>query len=677
LERSDFYDFGPFRLDTKERVLLRDGSPISLTPKAFETLMALVERSGHVLEKEELMKRIWPDSFVEDANLAVNISSLRKILGERPDGSQYIETVPRRGYRFIGEVKESLQSQPEVIIREHTRASIVVEQEVITEDGHRPAFTDIQQRTASALMQVTGPDQLLPSLKPAGEISPVSVRPAPYRWIAIAIALLVVFGAAVFVILMLARSSRDSTKPRTLAILPFRNLKPDVETDFLGFSLADAVITKLGYVSALIVRPSSYVDKYRNQIIDPKMVASELNVNTLLTGTFLKEGDDLRITAQLIDLTNDQILWKHPMDLKYDRLLTVQDQVARQIINGLQLNLTSNEAELVGRDAPDNPKAYELFLRGVDHYQANRFTTAVKLLEQSIELNPGYAPGWAHLGRARAANAAFQLGGQADYKKAQMCYERALVLNPEQIEAHIYMANLFTDTGRAAEAVPLLREVLDTNPNLAEAHWELGYAYRFGGLLEESIRECELARQLDPEVKIYSSAMNSYLYHGDYQKFLDSLPISDVAFIVFYRGLAHYYLKNYQQSATYFDRAFELDENFYTRIGKALSLGLAGKKNEGLVLLREMRQMIDARGVRDAEGIYKVAQAYAALGDRASALLMLRHAIEGSFICYPYFISDPLLEGVRGVPEYATLMELASRRHEEFKRNLFPQSGDR
>src|SRR5215216_5882307 len=438
LERSDFYEFGPFRLDTNERVLLRDGSPLSLTPKAFETLIVLVENSGHVLEKGELMKRIWPDSFVEDANLAVNISSLRKVLGETPDGSQYIETVPRRGYRFIAEVRESRPPQTEVIVREHTRASIVVEQEIITEDGQAPAFADIQQRAASALMQVKASDQILQSLKPATEISPVSSSPARYKWVAIVSASLLLVAAAALVIIMLAASSRDSVKPRTLAILPFRNLRPDPETDFLGFSLADAIITKLGYVSALIVRPSSYVDKYRNQIIEPKKVASELNVNTLLTGTFLREGDDLRITAQLIDLTTDQILWKHPIDLKYDRLLTVQDQVARQVINGLQVNLSSNEAELVGRDAPDNPKAYELFLRGVDHYQTNRFTTAVKILEQSVELNPGYALGWAHLGRAYSANAAFQLGGQADYKKAQSCYERALALNHEQIESHIY-----------------------------------------------------------------------------------------------------------------------------------------------------------------------------------------------------------------------------------------------
>lgn len=349
----------------------------------------------------------------------------------------------------------------------------------------------------------------------------------------------------------------------------------------------------------------------------------------------------------------------------------MQDTVAQEIIKGLELNLTSSEVERFKRDTPINPQAYELFLRGVDLYQTNRFTSALKALEQSVEIDPNYGLAWAHLGRAYSANAAFQLGGQVDYKKALSCYKRALELNPEQIEAHIFMANLDTDTGKAAEAVPLLREVLKTNPNLAEAHWELGYAYRFGGMLKESIQEGERARQIDPEVKLYSSAFNTYVYAGEYEKLLKSLPARDVAFIVFYRGLGNYYLKNFSQASADLDRAYELSDELYTRVGKALSCGVAGQREKGLALLRDTRQMIEERGVQDAEGLYKVAQAYAVLGDKQSAVRMLRRSIEGGFFCYPYFTTDPLLDNIRGQAEYATLMEMARVRHEEFKRKLF------
>ena len=140
--------------------------------------------------------------------------------------------------------------------------------------------------------------------------------------------------------------------PRSLAILPFRNLNGDPETDFLGFSLADEIITKLDYVNALTVRPSSSVDKYRNQIVDPKKVAADLNVDTLLTGTFIKDGDDLRITAQLVDVKPDKILWREAIDLKYDKLLTVQDRVAQQIIKQLELNLSPAEAANLKPEKP-------------------------------------------------------------------------------------------------------------------------------------------------------------------------------------------------------------------------------------------------------------------------------------------------------------------------------------
>src|SRR5208282_6609409 len=278
-----------------------------------------------------------------------------------------------------------------------------------------------------------------------------------------------------------SKATPTSARPRSLAVLPFRNLKQDTETDFLGFSLADEIITKLGYVNALTIRPSSSVDKYRNQIIDPKTVAADLQVDTLLTGSYLREGDDLRITAQLIDVKSDKILWRDAIDVKYDKLLTVQDRVAQQIIKELELNLSPTEAANLKPEKPISGLAYEYYLRGIDLYSLNQFAPAIGMLEKSTAIEPGYAPAWAHLGRAYTTNASLQFGGRADYGKAQAAYEKAIALNPALVEPRIYMANLMTDTGRVEQAVPLLRSVLRDSPNNAEAHWELGYAYRFGG----------------------------------------------------------------------------------------------------------------------------------------------------------------------------------------------------
>jgi TolB-like protein len=525
------------------------------------------------------------------------------------------------------------------------------------------------------------PARLVPSKVGSSAITPVRATPQPQsvdqtsssrRWLAGLALMLLALVVIGYLSIRNSNKIPTTVRPRSLAILPFRNLKQDPETDFLGFSLADAIITKVGYVNALTVRPSSSIDKYRNQIIDPKKVAAELNVDTLLTGSFMKDGDDLRITTQLIDVKPDKLLWRDAIDLKYDKLLTVQDRVSQQIVKGLELTLSPAEAANLKPEKPISTAAYEHYLRGIDLYSLNEFASAIDMLEKATAIEPSYAPAWAHLGRAYTTNASLQFGGREDYGKAQTAYEKAIALNPALVEPRVYEANLFTDTGRVEQAVPLLRSVLKDSPNSAEAHWELGYAYRFGGMLKESVGECEEARQNNPEVKINSAALNSYLYRGEYEKFLQSLPVNDSVYVLFYRGFGEYYMNNREQAAKDFDLAFERDPSLLPAdVGKALSYSIRHDNASGLKLLQQTEGKIEERGVSDAEGIYKVAQAYAVLGDKVSALQMLRHSIGGGFFCYPYFVRDPLLQSLHEEPEFQTLMKQALNRHEQFKSTFF------
>jgi serine/threonine protein kinase/TolB-like protein/Flp pilus assembly protein TadD len=526
-------------------------------------------------------------------------------------------------------------------------------------------------RTRGTGWGTTTPRRPVPAQLPAGDR-----RAAPLsglrHWFA-PVAATVVLASVVAGYLLLGKPRPPAAnRTRTLAVLPFRNLQSDAATDFLGFSLADEIITKLGYVNALTVRPSTSVDKYRNQAIDPQKVAAELNVDTLLTGSFIKEGDDLRITTQLIDVKPDKILWRESINVKYDKLLTVQDRVSEQIIKGLELNLSPSEAANIRPEKPISNAAYEDYLRGIDLYSRNNFSAAIDALEKSTAIEPNYAPAWAHLGRAYTTHASLEFGGREDYGKAQAAYEKAMALNPSLTEPRIYMANLLTDTGRVEQAVPLVRAVLQANPNNAEAHWELGYAYRFAGMLEESVAECERARQNNPEVKINSSALNSYLYLGQYDKFLESLPVSDHVYILFYRGFAEYYLHHREQAAQDFDRAYAGDPSLLPAdVGRALSLSIRHDDAAGLKLLQQTVTRLEERGVSDAEGIYKLAQAFAVLGDKASALHMLRHSVGGGFFCYPYFVADPLMQSLHEEPDFKTLMDQARVRHEQFKKTFF------
>lgn len=625
-DQWQLYKFEDFTLACEERQLLRDGKPVPLTPKAFETLLALVENSGHVLTKEELLARIWPDSKVEETTLAQNVSTLRKALGS--NGAQFIQTIPKRGYRFTAQVI----SLPKIGV-----------------NGITPLADDTEPPPAE----------------------PPARKLLPYQ-LTIALLFLLVPAALAYFLFFRQPPPVPLNKPRTLAVLPFRNLKQEAAMDFLGFSLADSIITQLGYVSSLTVRPSLYVDKYRDQQIEPQRVAVELNINTLLTGTYIKEGDDLRITAQLVDVVTNEMLWKEVMELKYENLMTVQERVAAQVIRGLQLHLTSAETQRLHRDAPNHPLAYEYYLRGVDLYAANRLPQAIEWLEKSLAADANYALAWAHLGSAYTAKASLNLGGRADYAKAQEAYQKALALNPEQNEARISMATFLTDTNRVEQAVPLLRDVLKANPTIAQAHWELSYAYRFGGMLKESLAEAERARQLDAEIKASNAVPTTYLYLGQYETFLDKLPRNNAAYVGFYRGLGWYYRKDFARAATEFNQAYESNHELLpTNIGKALALSLAGQTPAGLTHLRETEKVMEARGVHDAEAIYKMAQAYAVLGDVSAALRLLRRSIEGGFFCAPYFSDDPLLERLRQETEFAALLALARQRHDEFKRAFF------
>jgi DNA-binding winged helix-turn-helix (wHTH) protein/TolB-like protein len=684
------YEFGSFVLDTMQHALLRNGELVPLTPKTYDTLLVLVQNSGRMLSKEELMNTLWPDRFVEESNLTQQISVIRKALAESPGEHRYIVTVPGRGYRFAAAVRGRCNEEVEMIVGDRPPSEVVIE----GEDSGKPKEEGRQAPSSGeGLERITPPraisgggltiarkEQQAPTT--ADEVQPRSgfaetggpaIRPQR-----IAKPALVLLGVALGVLIysMYRKQSirtQPTQAPRSLAILPFWNLRQGADSDFLGFSLADAIITKLGYVSALTVRPSYAVEKYRNQAIDIPKVAADLNVDTVLTGSYIRDGDDLRITSQLIDVKTQKILWRGAFDLKYQKLLTVQDNVAQQIIEGLELSLSPAEGERLKSDKPIDPLAYEYYLRGVDLYARSDFPMAVKMLEKSAEIDPSYGLTWAYLGRSHNANASFQFGGREHYRKAQAAFERALLLQPAQIEAHIYMANLFTDTGRVERAVPLLREALKTNPNHAEVHWELGYAYRFAGMLKESVSECERARQLDPSVKLSSSAFNSYLYLGQYDKFLQSLPKTNgVAFVAFYRGFGEYYKKDWEQAAKDFDRAFELDPSIlHAQVGRALSDAIGHQNRKGLAILHQAEDKIQERGVGDPEAIYKVAQVYAQLGDKASALRVLRHSIENGFFSYPYFATDPLLESLRNQAEFIRLMELALQRHMAFKRQFF------
>jgi DNA-binding winged helix-turn-helix (wHTH) protein/TolB-like protein len=633
--------FANFEVNLRAGELRKDGSKMRLQEQPFLLLTVLLESAGEVVTREELRKRLWSaDTFVDfDHRLAVAVSKLRDALWDSAEQPKFVETVGRRGYRFIGQ----LEPTP-----------------VDSTAGSGTAFVPSFQLPEQGELRKLAP------------LGPTRSRISRLILVSLAGFIILLSVIAVSKFSQIRHENQQSLTQRSLAILPFQNAGQDSSADFLGFSLADVLITKLAYVSSLSVRPSAAVEKYRGATIDLQKVAADLKVDTLLTGSFIRDGDNLRVMYQLVDAKTEKILGHGVIDLKYDNLLAVEDAVTSQLISELKLSLSPSEAERLKPENPVNPLAYEYFLQGLDFYEQHKFPLAITMFEKSTEIDHNYAPAWAYLGASYNSDAAFELGGREEYRRAQAAYERALAIKPNLLDAQIFLANLLVDTGKVEQAVPLLRDALKTNGNYAPTHWELGYAYRFAGMLEESVAECERARQLDPLVRgANGSVLNTYLYLGQYKKFLESLPVDDSSFVLFYRGFGEFYEKDFDQASRDFDRAYELDPTLYTGIGKALSDSIHQRKAEGLDLLRGLENTIIQRGVGDPEATYKIAQAYAILGDRPSAIRALRMSVESGFFSYPYLAKDPLLKDLHGEPEFDRILNLARQRHEAFKRSFF------
>src|SRR6266496_2713466 len=262
-ETPYFYDFGPFRLDTSERVLLRAGEPVTLTPKAFQTLLVLVKNSGHVVEKDQLMREVWPDSFVEEGGLSVNIFRLRRVLGDSNEPPHYIETVPRRGYRFVAQVRESHVAPPS--------------KEVFGDSTAPPPAHEL------APSQIGNSDVVRHS--DGFEVVPLESR----RRLKVAIPLLALIAAGLSIALYFWLARRP-TQPKSvldvksIAILPFKTLGGNESDQALGQGMADALITKLSNVKQVSVRPTSAVLKYDVAGAELTGVARELRVDALLDG---------------------------------------------------------------------------------------------------------------------------------------------------------------------------------------------------------------------------------------------------------------------------------------------------------------------------------------------------------------------------------------------------------
>src|SRR6185295_5743614 len=272
------YEFGPFQLDREAQLLTRDGAPVTLSPRMFDLLSVLVENVGRMISKEDLMKAVWKECSVEEGNLTVSIFKLRRVLGRGNNNRSYIETIPRRGYRFAADDREGNQNGNQDVI-----------------DGAR-------------------------------------------------------------------YSGLYGEEKSSIAVLPFKFIGP-VGDEFMGLGIADALITKLSTLTSIAVRPTSSVSRF-NGTQDPVGAGRELNVESVLDGSVQKRGRRVRVTTQLVNVSDGSILWAAKFDEKFSGIFAMEDSVSEQVANALKPTLTRNERKLLAKRHTESPEAHEAYLRG-------------------------------------------------------------------------------------------------------------------------------------------------------------------------------------------------------------------------------------------------------------------------------------------------------------------------
>lgn len=628
-----FFEFGPFRLDAAKHRLLRDGEPVHLSPKSAKALTVLVQNAGKLLEREALMQALWADTFVEDANLTVAISHLRKALGQHGETEEYIETIPRVGYRFVAEVREAYEEPRPLIIEKHTQSRTVIEEEMLP---------DFQPVTESVVVRETS------SL--AGML-PVAVN---RRFALIAAGTILVLALGSFLYFRRGNEGKATASNlaasgiRSIAVLPPKSFSSESENPALSLGIADALITRLGGIHKLAVRPTSAVARYVGANQDPLNAGRALGVDAVLDGTLQREHGRMRVTLRLLNVVDGSQLWAGTFDEADADIFKLQDSISRQVGNALYSDLSRDEKTLLTKRQTSNAEAYALYLKGNYFWnkRGNEVAKSVEYLRKAIELDPSFAQAYATL-------AAVDATGGIPSPEAELLIEKALNLDNNLAEAHATYGfiRMFHHWDWAAAESELDRAI-ELNPNSVAAHHWKGVYLSLRGRLDEAKAEMHRALDLDPQSLIVTADIGQLHYFAhEYDQAIEycnrALAIDNSFFN------AHVYLRDtYQMKG--------MDQEFFEEMTRTASpadrakaqsnFAQAGRKG---LLLGELKRPENAR-----QTLHMVWLS-ASVGDKENTLEYLNRVFQertaGAFVL-PFINVDPLFDFLRDDPRFKEIL---------------------
>ncbi|HMT06948.1 MAG TPA: FlgO family outer membrane protein [Pyrinomonadaceae bacterium] len=497
------YEFGEYRLNVEDGSFWRVDDRIAATQKSIELLTMLLENRGRVVTRDEIIERLWPETFVDENNLSVTVSMLRKALGN--EAATLIETIPRKGYRFNGEVIVSKNGHA-VAEREFTRTTI-----------ERIEFDD--EETTKAIAQL-GRKTGRQSLYLVGLLA----------------GLIVIAGLLVWSYLRRADPlTKQST--RTVAVLPFKDLSQDEKGKQFSIGLADSLITKLAGIRGLTVRPMSAVMPNGNEQLTAESAGTRLNVETVLEGTIQREGETFRVSVQLVNAKDNQVIWANVLEEKSQNLFGFQRLLSSQVADALAFKLSANERNNLARQPTDNSDAYRAYILGRFYFNkrtSDDLRSAVEQFKQAISLDPAYADAYSGLAASFLLMSDSGYGALPPgegYPTARLNAQKAIELDNANAEAHAVIGQLLTGYDwKISEGERSLRRAIELNPSFSTAYQWLGWNLIIQRRTYEASESLARALELDPtSLTIASDQGYPQFFAGEFdaatQKFRAALAL--------------------------------------------------------------------------------------------------------------------------------------------------------
>ena len=614
---------GNFLLVPSERQLLHAGQPVEITGKAFDLLVALVRNAGHLVSKDQLLEQVWPGLVVEEVNLSVNVSAIRKILARSPQAADWIETVPRQGYRFIGPVE----------VADIATLALAVA---------RPQPVDAPDRAPSE-----------------GAVAPV--RAHSRRAVAVGL-----FAAALGSALALAAGYRwlaPSTRYVSVAVLPFTVDAP--ANAYLADGLAEGLVERLTLFRGLRVLPRASASRAKAVSPDPLAAGRSLDVAAIVNGSLAQEGGRIRLQVELVDVARGRPVWSQVYELAAAELPQLQGRLLQDLVGELRLRPTGAESAGLARPPTADPEAYQAYLQGRFLWNQRSEPALQRAIEQfrrAIELDSAFALAYAAL--ADAHTTLGYLGyvpPVSTFPVARPYALKALELDPSLAQAHAALAYIkfYFDWDWAGARSEFLR-ALELNPNDSVAHqWHAVYLLA-AGQAQEASREIQRAHQLDPlSLAINTDIGFHHYYNGRYAEAI--VQLQSVLAMKNDFLLAHLWLARSYLAVGRFDEAIAATAQAESRArewpvlitARGFTHGVAGKADEARAVLREMEGLSKRRFVT----AYGMALVHTSLGQKDEAFNWLDKAFDERSHWLVWLRLDPRWNALRGDPRFAALVE--------------------